>query len=61
MQPNFLVVIVDQMNSFSLGWNGNDEVRTPNLTSWPRQESISIGPTPPIRSASPRGRPCTPA
>ena len=31
MQPNFLVVIVDQMNSFSLGWNGNDEVRTPNL------------------------------
>ena len=31
MQPNFLVVIVDQMNSFCLGWNGNDEVRTPNL------------------------------
>jgi arylsulfatase A-like enzyme len=31
MRPNFLVIIVDQMNSFSLGWNGNDEVRTPNL------------------------------
>ena len=23
MAPNFLVMIVDQMNSFSLGWNGN--------------------------------------
>ena len=31
MSPNFLVIIVDQMNSFCLGWNGNDEVRTPNL------------------------------
>ncbi len=31
MRPNFLVIIVDQMNSFCLGWNGNDEVRTPNL------------------------------
>ncbi len=31
MAPNFLVMIVDQMNSFSLGWNGNPDVKTPNL------------------------------
>ena len=31
MAPNFLIMIVDQMNSFSLGWNGNPDVKTPNL------------------------------
>ena len=29
--PNFLVFIVDQMNSFSLGYHGNPDVRTPNI------------------------------
>ncbi len=31
MQPNFLIFVVDQMSSFSLGCNGNREVRTPHL------------------------------
>lgn len=31
MRPSFLVIMVDQMNSFSLGWNGNPDVRTPHL------------------------------
>ncbi len=31
MAPNFLVMIVGQMNSFSLSWNGNPDVKTPNL------------------------------
>lgn len=31
MAPNFLILIVDQMNSFSLGRNGNPDVKTPNL------------------------------
>ena len=30
-RPNFLVFIVDQMNSFSLGYHGNPDVRTPNI------------------------------
>lgn len=31
MRPNFLVIMVDQMNSFSLGGNGNPDVQTPHL------------------------------
>jgi len=30
-RPNFLIFCADQMQSFSLGCNGNGEVRTPNL------------------------------
>ncbi len=37
MRPNFLVIIVDQMNSFSLGWNGNEEVQTPHLDQLGRE------------------------
>ena len=37
MRPNFLVIIVDQMNSFSLGWNGNQEVQTPHLDQLGRE------------------------
>jgi arylsulfatase A-like enzyme len=31
--PNFLIFVVDQMGSASLGCNGNREVRTPNIDS----------------------------
>lgn len=30
-RPNFLIFIVDQMSSFSLGCHGNPDVKTPNL------------------------------
>ena len=30
-RPNFLIFVVDQMQSFSLGCHGNPDVRTPNL------------------------------
>ena len=30
-RPNFLVFIVDQMSSFSLGCHGNQDVKTPNM------------------------------
>ncbi len=31
MKYNFLVICVDQMQTFSLGCNGNKQVKTPNL------------------------------
>ena len=30
-RPNFLVFVTDQLQSFSLGCNGNEEVKTPNI------------------------------
>ncbi|OON93512.1 MAG: hypothetical protein ATN31_06055 [Candidatus Epulonipiscioides saccharophilum] len=30
-KPNFLVICVDQMQSYSLGINGNEQIKTPNL------------------------------
>ncbi|MPQ43824.1 sulfatase family protein [Clostridium tarantellae] len=30
-KPNFLIFVVDQMQSFSMGCNGNKEVKTPNI------------------------------
>ncbi len=50
MRPNFLIIIVDQMNSFSLGWNGNAEVQTPHLDQL-CQEGVSFSrayPTNPV-------------
>lgn len=31
MKPNFLVFVTDEMQSFSLGCNGNHDVKTPNI------------------------------
>ena len=36
-KPNFLIFVVDQMQSYSLGCNGNADVKTPNIDSIARQ------------------------
>ena len=36
-RPNFLVFVVDQMHSGSLGCNGNPDVQTPNIDSIAQQ------------------------